>query len=256
MDRKLILEAYDRYHKPEYLSIDPLVVVHRFRDAKNLDEIALLSALLAYGRVNMIIKAIEEILLRTDNLSDEFINSPLESKVKTLSGFKYRFHIGDDFAILFHIFKEIREESGSLTNFAKELWSNSNGGEDFINRFTTFFKQIAQRYTDYHRAYFDWLFPSPSKGSPCKRVVMFLRWMVREDDGIDLGEWSFIPTSELFIPVDTHVAKVSKRLKITDRKSTSWKMSCEITQNLAKIDQKDPTKFDFSLCRVGMVEGQ
>lgn len=255
MIRKKEIEAiYQKYHKPEYLDIDPLLVVRRYLQSEMLPEIALTAALLSYGRVSMIIRALESILAGSDGISADFIDkTDLEHKRRVFSSFKYRFHIGDDIALLFTLFKDIREEYSGFTPFVQQLWDSSEGGEEFFNSFTGEFKRRAAIYPGVHRDYFDWFFPSPSSGSPCKRIVMFFRWMARESDGIDLGVWPFIDTRELVIPVDTHVANVAQQLGLTSKKTTSWKMALEITDHLKRFSPEDPVRYDFALCRAGMV---
>jgi len=95
------------------------------------------------------------------------------------------------------------------------------------------------------------MFPIPEKGSACKRMNLFLRWMVRKDE-LDFGLWNEIPVSKLIIPVDTHVASICTELKLTTRKNVSWKMAEEITENLKKFDPDDPVKYDFAICHIGM----
>jgi uncharacterized protein (TIGR02757 family) len=100
---------------------------------------------------------------------------------------------------------------------------------------------------------FDFLVPSPESGCACKRMAMYLRWMVRPDDGIDMGVWKSVPPSALVIPVDTHIAAIARELRLTGRKTADWRMAEEITARLRRIDPFDPVRFDFSLCRTGMV---
>ncbi len=95
------------------------------------------------------------------------------------------------------------------------------------------------------------MFPDPLKGSACKRQNLFLRWMIRNDE-LDFGLWKEIPTSKLIVPVDTHIAQISKKLQLTKRENVSWKMAEEITNNLKKFDENDPVKYDFALCHIGM----
>ena len=95
------------------------------------------------------------------------------------------------------------------------------------------------------------MFPDPMKGSACKRMNLFLRWMIRKDE-LDFGLWNEIPTSKLIIPVDTHVAQICKKLKLTNRKNVSWKMAEEITEKLKQFDENDPVKYDFAICHIGM----
>ncbi len=95
------------------------------------------------------------------------------------------------------------------------------------------------------------MFPLPEKGSACKRINLFLRWMVRKDE-LDFGFWDFISPSKLIIPVDTHIARIAISLKLTTRKNVSWQMAEEITSNLGKFDPVDPVKYDFALCHIGI----
>ncbi len=95
------------------------------------------------------------------------------------------------------------------------------------------------------------MFPLPEKGSACKRMNLFLRWMVRKDE-LDFGLWGEIPTSKLIMPVDTHIARICKQLKLTESKNVSWNMAEEITKNLKKFDLNDPVKYDFAICHIGM----
>jgi uncharacterized protein (TIGR02757 family) len=95
------------------------------------------------------------------------------------------------------------------------------------------------------------MFPLPSAGSACKRMNLFLRWMVRKDE-LDFGIWNEIPSAKLVIPVDTHIARICKKLKLTRLNNVSWKMAEEITDNLRKFDPNDPVKYDFAICHIGM----
>ncbi len=95
------------------------------------------------------------------------------------------------------------------------------------------------------------MFPNPQKGSACKRMNLFLRWMVRKDE-LDFGLWEEIPKDKLLIPVDVHIARICKQLKLTKKKNVSWKMAEEITEKLKKFDSEDPVKYDFAICHIGM----
>jgi len=257
MYKNKIIEMYEKYHKPEFLKIDPLCVVHEFEEDENLEIVALLSASLAYGKVAMIIKSIREILRLTENDPLGYSkNSTLKDKEKLFADFKHRFNTGEDIALLFEIFSKIHKEYGSLKNFSKDVFveTETKNMYEFMTAFASHFLNEAAKIKNDVPYGFKYMFPLPEKKSACKRLNMFFRWMVREDDGIDLGLWSDIPKSILQIPVDTHVLKVSKKLKLTTRKQADWRASEEITNNLRKISPDDPVKFDFSLCRYGMVE--
>ena len=104
-------------------------------------------------------------------------------------------------------------------------------------------------------SYFSFLFPSPDSGSACKRLCMYLRWMVRPADGIDLGIWQSIPPAKLVIPVDAHIQRICSLLGFTGRKQADWKMAREITAALRQLDPLDPVRYDFSICHLGISEG-
>ena len=96
--------------------------------------------------------------------------------------------------------------------------------------------------------------PSPEDGSTCKRLNLFLRWMVRPDDGVDMGLWHGVSPSQLVIPLDTHVSRISISMGLTGRRTVDWKMAREVTARLRAIEPRDPVKYDFALCRLGMLE--
>ncbi len=252
--KEQILQSYQKYHSPTYLSTDPLCTVHRFKNTDNLEITAIVSALLSYGRVNLIIRAIEEILtLAEQELLNFSTNTSFDEKVSILSNFKYRFNSGYDIAILLEIYKETLNQYGSFDACLAEHYSKNE--QTMKSTLTSFCSEVstkAEKYT-LQKNYFNYLMPSPKNGSACKRLNMLFRWMVREDDGIDLGQWKSIPTNALIIPLDTHVATVSKELGLTSRKSPDWKCAEEITKALRTLDKNDPIKFDFSLCRIGML---
>jgi uncharacterized protein (TIGR02757 family) len=119
----------------------------------------------------------------------------------------------------------------------------SRFSKHFINSFIETFGNVSDGIK--------FMFPLPEKGSACKRMNLFLRWMVRKDE-LDFGLWKEIPASKLVIPVDTHVARISRKLKLTKRKNADWKMAEEITSNLKKFDPEDPIKYDFAICHLGI----
>lgn len=255
--KKLILDIYNKYHDPKYLEIDPLLVVHRFKKREDIEIVGLLAASLAYGRVDIIIKSIEKVLFVCDDkLTDFTLNTTFSHKKKKLAGFKHRFNDGDDIALLLESIKQIYKKFGSLENLFSEGFAQSDGTmkktmEFFCSTFLDTASKISKKEESRSFAYF---FPKPSKGSGCKRMNMYFRWMIRKKDGIDFGIWKKADPAILMIPVDVHVARVGKLFNLTNRKNSDWKTSEEITWELRKLDPKDPIKFDFSLCRFGMVE--
>jgi uncharacterized protein (TIGR02757 family) len=252
ISKSKIEQIYKTYHSPDLLKLDPLIVVRKFKDKTEAEVFGLVAALFSYGRVERIIITLETILDRIDGSLLPFIkNSSIETKRETFAGIKHRFNDGEDLAVLFEVIKTILEKYGSIENCFFESGENH---EDRLEGFTQEAKSIGVKLHQGTLRNFNYLFPSPSGGSGCKRLNMYLRWMVREDDGIDLGLWSKISSKDLIIPIDTHVVKISQRLKLTDKKNGNWKMALEITNNLKKFSKNDPTKYDFALCHWGMVE--
>ena len=143
-------------------------------------------------------------------------------------------------------------EFGSIKNlFSKGFDKNDENVKNGVTNFSEYF------LTNYKKMYGDFsngikfMFPLPHKGSACKRMNLFLRWMVRNDE-LDFGLWNEIPPNKLIIPVDTHIARICKQLKLTKRKNVNWKMAEEITGKLKMFDPVDPVKYDFALCHIGM----
>jgi len=255
LTREKIEEIYAGYHDPKYLGLDPLICVRRFADRDSREAIGLLAASLAYGRVEIIVRNIDTVIGIMDNNPVNFIvNTPYEEKLKLLGGFKHRFNDGLDIADLLESVKITTLEYGSLEKcFGGCMARNGSRFKDALTSFTDIIRENGGRHTG-KRASFEYLIPSPAKGSACKRMVLYLRWMIRKDDGIDLGVWKSVPASCLLMPVDTHVAKIARKYGLTQRKSADWKMAEEITAALREFDPEDPVRYDFSLCHEGMVD--
>ncbi len=251
-----LTEVYRKYHKPAYLKMDPLSIVHNFKRERNIEIAALISAVLAYGRFENIIQALESIFSITGiNLQDFILASSFKKKYKLLDKFKYRFNDGTDIAILLECIGIAIKEYGSIgTLFLHGFTKNDLHIGDSLDRFTGFFKQNSLRLTGVLKKSFEYLFPSPISGSACKRLNIYLRWMIRPNDGIDFGLWHGIPASFLIMPVDTHVARIARQWNLTSRKTPNWRMAEEITNCLKVVDPDDPVRFDFSICRSGMYD--
>lgn len=253
----ILNKIYNRYHSPAYLEIDPLVCVRRFKDPSQIEIAGLLASSLAYGRVESIIQTVDSILGITGKDIHSFVNNTsFTEKKKHLRYIKHRFNNGLDIALLLEAVKKVLDKYGSL----EKLFLNSfNRGNNTIKvagcNFVSAIKQYGMESNGKkRRSSFEYLLPSPLSGSACKRLNMYFRWMIRREDGIDLGVWSHVSPSILIMPVDVHVTRVARFLKLTSRKSTDWKMAEEITARLRRVDPDDPVKYDFSLCRFGMKE--
>jgi uncharacterized protein (TIGR02757 family) len=249
-------EIYSQYHKPRYMRLDPVEYLRRFTGPGNMEIAGLLASSLAYGKVESIRGSIERVFSITGYDLIDFIRStPLSGKKRLFRDFKHRFTSGDDIALLFECVGRALVEKDSLgALFSEGLDAGGRTIKQPLNEFSKRMRSWAQEISKGKIGSFSYLFPMPETGSACKRLNMYLRWMVRPDDGIDLGIWKNVETSKLVIPVDTHVAAIARRLSLTVRKTADWRMAEEITESLKIISPSDPVKYDFSLCRCGMVQ--
>ena len=179
----------------------------------------------------------------------EFTSNYSEHKDKKyLKGLNYRFNTEKDLSVLLLNIKKVVSEHGSLKNAFLNSYKDS--AENIVSALTNF-TQILNRKT-IENSYYGYLIPSPLKNSTCKRLNLYLRWMIRKDE-IDLGIWDDrISKSKLIIPVDTHIYKISRKLKLVKRKSSDMKFAIELTNKLKEFDEHDPVKYDFALCHVGI----
>ncbi|NLP01059.1 MAG: TIGR02757 family protein [Fibrobacter sp.] len=256
-DLKALLDSiYDRFHHPEYLKMDPLSCVHEFKTASDREIGGLIASVLAYGRAEIIIDHCYSVFRKIDWDTRNFIfSTSYKEKQKFFAGFKHRFNDGFDLALLLESIGNLLKHYGTLENlFIAPFRDESLTIKDALHHFTSQIKMSAESLAGHKKKSFEYLLPSPESGSACKRLNMFLRWMTRDDDSIDFGIWKKVSKSKLIIPVDTHIATLSRKLGLTSRKSADWKMAEEITAKLRLFDPQDPVKYDFSLCRAGMVD--
>lgn len=235
--------------------MDPIEYVRRFSDPRDIEVAGLVASSLAYGQVETIRSNIEKVLGITGSAVGDFVcSTSFKDKREMLKTFKHRFNDGRDIALLFECAKCAFDEKGSIQGlFTEGLHSGDASIKNALSEFVKKLNAWAIQIGGETGRSFKHLLPLPEAGSPCKRLNMYLRWMVRENDGIDLGIWRRVSPAILVIPVDTHVASIAKRLKMTRRTSANWRMAEEITEALKKISPFDPVKYDFSLCRAGMV---
>jgi len=243
---------YNAFDRPK-LEPDPLQFLHLYKDERDIEVIGLLASIFAYGNVKQIENTLKKFIIVFDGKPYSFIkNFSLSKNSKKISAIKHRFYTEDDIAKLFIILSEEIKKHKSIKqiflqgyNISDENVKSaiSNFSNHFLNSFNQTFSEISNGIK--------FMFPLPEKGSACKRMNLFLRWMVRKDE-LDFGLWSEIPASKLVIPVDTHIARISRSLKLTKRKNTDWKMAEEITGKLKKFDPADPIKYDFAICHIGI----
>lgn len=235
---------------------DPVGFVHRYTAARDQELVALLASSVAFGNVKSIRAKLEDALARIGPSPTRAADDP-EGLFKRLEGWIHRVYRGEDIARLLigarTVQKHKENKGGTLgTRFATELKRTGDLREalaafcDAIREEGGFSKSSKRRGPAH-------LLPDPRGASGSKRLLLFLRWMVRPADGVDLGLWD-VDTRHLLCPVDTHIHKLSRNLGLTRRNDLSWKTAVEITEGLARFDPRDPAKYDFSLCHMGMLQ--
>src|SRR3972149_1320999 len=210
---KPCLDKLYRTFDLKFLSPDPLEFIHKFKTSEDKEIVGLIASSLAYGQVERIRSSIKTVLERMDNKPYRFTVrfNPVKDK-GLFDGFVHRFNTGRDIACLIYFAKQMIEESGServLSLDVSALYGTKSLPTDAGVRF---------------------FFPSPKNGSPCKRLNLYLRWMVRKGDRLDFGLWKDISASKLIIPLDTHIARISQNIGLTKRKSPDWNMAEEICE--------------------------
>jgi uncharacterized protein (TIGR02757 family) len=173
-----------------------------------------------------------------------------------LNGFKHRFTAGRDIADLLELLRDVLDEKGSIENHFLQGYGEKD--ENIILALSKFCDSLLDRYTKRNKratsSGLRYLLPRPAAGSACKRLNLFLRWMVRNDD-VDPGLWNSIDKAKLLVPVDVHIGRLCRILGLHDRKTVSLATAIEITRGFAEIEPADPTKYDFALSRIGILDG-
>ena len=241
----------------KYIKRDPIEFLHKYKNPRDIEVVGLIASSLAYGRIDLFKPVIENILTEMGARPYQYVMK--FSPKRELHKFKklnYRMTRGIDIACMIYAMHIICRKYGSLKQMFYSFYKKSDGDLKIaLSQMTDFFCSIdtmpVYGKTVYPRSYL-FLFPSPAKGSPCKRLNLFLRWMIRNGDGVDFGIWNKIPPSKLIIPLDIHISRAANYLSLSKRKNPSWKMAKEITETLKLIDPADPVRFDFSLCHLTM----
>ncbi len=247
--KELLDTLYLRYKK-KFSSKDPVWILHRFQDERDIEIIGLITSAYAYGQVDQINMFIEKLLAKIGNKPYEFtINFQKRKSQKYLKGLNYRFNTEKDLINLFSSIRTNLTKYCSLKNLFLSSYKNDN--VNIIDALTNFSSAHNLKQKNISNRYYHYLVANPVNKSTCKRMNLFLRWMVRKDE-IDLGIWNDVSPSKLIMPVDTHIARISKRLKLVKRKTIDLKFAIELTKKLKQFDINDPVKYDFALCHAGI----
>lgn len=243
-------QKVEQFNQPHFIDNDPISIPHQYKRKEDIEIAGLFAAVLAWGQRKTIIRKCRELLLMMDNDPHNFILHHKPKDLKPLEDFRHRTFNGTDTLYFVEALKFIYLRYGSL-----EKLFQVNAGEEtiekgLINFHNEFFSlEHHPHRTKKHVA-------TPERKSTCKRLVMYLRWMVRNDNtGVDFGIWKGISPSQLVCPCDLHVDRVARKLKLIKRKQTDWQTALELTSALRKLDAHDPVKYDFALFGLGIEEG-
>lgn len=242
-----ILEHYhDKYNNLSFIADDPISIPHAFNRPEDIEISGFFAATIAWGNRKAIIKSAKNMMSLMDNCPADYINNASEYELEKLRSFVYRTFNGDDFFDLCMSIRNLNKRHGSLHAFFTAEYKKSN---DIRLVLAAFRNEILQTP---HNRHMEKHISSIEKGAACKRLCMYLRWMVRHDKrGVDFGIWKEIPMSELYIPLDVHSSTTARELNLLSRKQNDWKAVEELTANLRNIDPNDPVRFDFSLFGAG-----
>lgn len=245
--KALLDKKFEEFNNADFIENDPISVPHLFNKKQDIEIAAFWTAILSWGQRITIIKKAVELFGMMDFSPYEFMLGHQESDLIPFTKFKHRTFNGDDTLYFIHFFKIHYQSSHSL----ETAFFNHDGdynAYDGISMFTKGFFGL-QSHLDRTCKHVS----SPLKNSACKRINMFLRWMVRDDGkGVDFGLWKSILPSQLICPCDVHVNRVARKLGLITRPQSDWKSAVELTENLSKMDPDDPVKYDYALFGLGL----
>ena len=254
--RSRLEQLYEDYNR-EDAAIDPIQIVKRYTTPADLEVVGFCAAALAFGRVAGVLNTIETLTTILGPEPAAFVRGfDPAAPHPELRAMVHRWTRGVDIAALLWVLRQMLDRHGSIEAFFRAGYSEdavdiSEALDSFSRRALALdLRSVYGRVPK--RAGVCYFFPRPSAGSGCKRLNLFLRWMVRRD-AVDLGIWRSIPASKLIVPLDTHVIRLGRCLKLTRYTSPGWRMAADITASLRRLDANDPVKYDFALCHVGMM---
>ncbi len=251
MDIREILEYYyDKVHRQSFIEDDPISIPHRFSLRQDIEIMGFFAAILAWGQRKTIIKSCNRLVKLMDGAPYDFIMNHHEKDLIPLDGFVHRTFNSTDLLGLIAFFRNHYQNHDTLEEaFVGNIQDNPQDVGVYIQNFhqLVMAQETTAPRTRKHIA-------SPVRNSACKRINMYLRWMVRKDTaGIDFGVWQKISPAQLLCPLDVHVERNARRLGLIARKQSDWKTVLELTESLRQFDAEDPVRFDFALFGMGIL---
>jgi uncharacterized protein (TIGR02757 family) len=247
--KQFLEEKYLQYNTPSFIECDPISIPHRFTSVQDREVAGFLTAAIAWGRRDLILRSSNRLIEAMDNDPYEFIKHSTPDDLTRLAKFVHRTFNGTDCIFFMKGLKEIYSHYSSLEDVIIEGMKETGSLKDGLSYFRKqFFSIPHEKRTEKH-------FADVMTGAAGKRLNMFLRWMVRDDGrGVDFGLWKKISPSILFIPLDLHSGNTARKLGLLTRKQSDWKAVEELTKILREFDPNDPVKYDFALFGIGVNE--
>lgn len=244
LDRKV-----EEYNRPDFIPNDPISIPHQFTEKQDIEIMGFFASILAWGQRKTIINKCNELIERMDGSPYDFIVNHGDKDLKSMLGFKHRTFNDTDLLYFISFFKYHYTHFTSLEDaFLQVEDMNVFSIEESLNSFKSYFFSLPDfpHRTRKHVS-------SPLQKSTCKRLNMFLRWMVRKDDmGVDFGIWDQIKPKDLICPCDVHVERVARKFGFIQSDKVNWKTAIELTDHLKELDPADPVKYDFALFGLGV----
>jgi uncharacterized protein (TIGR02757 family) len=249
--KKLLERLYAKYNHRVFVPPDPLQFVYRYTDRRDLEIAAFLASALAYGRVRQIERSLTQLFDRMDDAPFRFTSRFDGSGRTKLHSFKHRFTTGDDLSDLLTLFHRVFADCGSLESFFARSYHCE--AATILPALSGFCDSLCQMHAGPVSAGLNYLLANPSRGSASKRLNLFLRWMVRNDE-VDLGLWKSIDQAKLVVPIDVHMGRLCRILGLHNDKTISLATALKVTTAFARMNPDDPVKYDFALSRIGILE--
>lgn len=240
-------EKVDRFNRPAFIENDPVLIPHRFSIKQDIEISGFFAAVLAWGQRITIIRKCSELMLWMDNDPHQFILHHRPKDLRRFESFRHRTFNGTDALYFIAALRSLYRQHDSIEDAFAVVPTDLTVEQGLINFHRAFFGLPDYPHrTKKHIA-------TPERKSTCKRINMYLRWMVRNDNrGVDFGLWKKISPAQLVCPCDVHVDRVARRLKLIHRPQTDWLTALELTDNLRQFDRSDPVKYDFALFGLGI----
>lgn len=245
--RELLERLHDRYNRPEFIDCDPIAVPHRFTERADREIAGFLAATIAWGNRRTIVRNGHRLMHFLDDAPADFVRNASERELAHLDGFVHRTFNGGDLRDFVLALRRMEQQYGGLGAFFETQYAATESLPAVLAAFRREF--LAAEHAPHCEKHLSDI----GRGAACKRLCMFLRWMVRRDDrGVDFGLWTGIPMSALRLPLDVHVGEVGRLLGLLGRRQNDWRAVEEITARLREFDAADPVRFDYALFGAGI----